>query len=116
MPKAQAIIKELKAEFQTKAGNKAIAQHAKNAFVVFSPPGRISSQLVEAVSMLLSEGSGAIIVIGEDDLSSLLVMAYAKLGTLVYGQPNEGAVIVPLGTPEIQKKALTFLEQMEESE
>ena len=93
---------------------KAIAQHAKNAFVVFSPPGRISSQLVEAVNMLLSEGSGAIIVIGEDDLSSLLVMANAKLGTLVYGQPNEGAVVVPLGTPETQKKAQSFLKRMGE--
>lgn len=95
---------------------KAIAPHAKNAFVVFSPPGRISSQLSEAVGMLLSEGSGAIIVIGEDDLSALLVMAHAKIGTLIYGQPDEGAVAVPLGTPEIQKKAMAFLEQMEESE
>lgn len=95
---------------------KEIAMHAKNAFVVFSPPGRISSQLAEAVGMLLDEGSGAIIVIGEDDLSSLLVMAHAKLGTLVYGQPDEGAVVVPLGTPEIQKKAIDFLEQMEESD
>ncbi|MFA6489242.1 MAG: DUF359 domain-containing protein [Candidatus Micrarchaeia archaeon] len=93
---------------------KEIAPHAKNAFVVFSPPGRISSQLAEAVGMLLSEGSGAIIVIGEDDLSSLLVMAHAKIGTLVYGQPDEGAVVVPLGTPEIQKKAMDFLELMEE--
>lgn len=95
---------------------KTIAQHAKNAFVVMSPPGKISDELEEAVGMLLDEGSGAIIVVGEDDLSALLVMAHAKLGTLVYGQPNEGAVIVPLGTPEIQKKAIGLLANMEESE
>ena len=98
------------------AMKKAIAAHEKNAFVVFSPPGRISSQLAEAVGMLLDEGAGAIIVIGEDDLSALLVMAHAKIGTLIYGQPDEGAVIVPLGTPEIQEKALDFLDRMEESE
>ncbi len=95
---------------------KAIAAHAKNAFVVLSPPGGISSQLSAAVGMLLDEGSGAIIVIGEDDLSALLVMAHAKLGTLVYGQPNEGAVMVPLGTPEIQKKAIGILAGMEEEQ
>jgi len=91
-----------------------IAKHAANAFVVLSPPGKISEELSEAVGALLSEGNGAIIVIGEDDLSALLVMANAKLGTLVYGQPDVGAVIVPLGGEEIQKRANGLLEKMKE--
>lgn len=91
----------------------ALAPHAKNAFVVLSPPGKISGQLEEAVGLVLQEGRGAIFVAGEDDLSALLVMAGAKGGTLVYGQPDAGAVIVPLGGQGIRKKAQGFLDRME---
>jgi uncharacterized protein (UPF0218 family) len=90
-----------------------LAQRAQNAYVVLSPPGRISDQLDEAVKRLLEEKSGAAIVLGEDDLSALLVMAYAKEGTLVYGQPDEGLVIVKLGTSQIQQKASQILGRMQ---
>ncbi len=92
---------------------KVIAPYAKSAFVVLSAPGRISDQLSEAVGIVLSEGRGAIFVAGEDDLSALLIMARAAAGTLVYGQPDEGAVVVPLGGDEVRKKAGGFLERME---
>lgn len=92
---------------------KALALHAKNALVVLSGPGRISDELVEAVKRMLTEGRGAIFVAGEDDLSALLVMAKAKAGTLIYGQPDSGAVMVPLGGKGIRKKAHGFLEKME---
>ena len=94
---------------------KKLAPHAKNAFVVLSPPGRISDQLSEAVDMVLSSGRGAVFVAGEDDLSALLIMARAKSGTLIYGQPDEGAVIVPLGGEELRKKAQGFLDRMQKA-
>jgi uncharacterized protein (UPF0218 family) len=92
---------------------KALAPHAKNAFVVLSGAGHISDSLDEAVGRMLSEGKGAIFVAGEDDLSSLLVMARAESGTLVYGQPDSGAVLVPLGGKKIKEKAQGFLDKME---
>ncbi len=92
---------------------KAIALHAKNAFVVLSGPGKISEELFEAVKRMLAEGKGAVFVAGEDDLSALLVMANASQGTLIYGQPENGAVVVPLGTDAIKKKAQGFLDKME---
>jgi len=94
---------------------KAFAPHAKNAFVVLSGPGQISDALEVAVEKMLSEGTGAVLVLGEDDLSALLVMAFAQSGTLVYGQPNEGMVIVQLGNKEIMKKAMAFLDRMEKA-
>ncbi len=90
-----------------------LAPYAKNAFVVLSGPGQIADALAEAVGRMLSEGKGAVFVAGEDDLSALLVMANAGSGTLIYGQPDFGAVIVPLGGNEIRKKAQGFLDQME---
>ena len=92
---------------------KAIAPHAKNAFVVLSGAGQIAGSLSEAVDRMLADGKGAIFVAGEDDLSALLVMARAKSGTLIYGQPDAGAVLVPLGGKGIQKKAQGFLDRME---
>ncbi len=95
---------------------KTIAPYAKNAFVVLSPPGKISGQLADAVEKLLEEGKGAIFVAGEDDLSSLLVMAGATEGTLIYGQPDTGAVVVPLGGREVREKAQKILSRMEKSD
>ncbi len=92
---------------------KALAPYAKNAFVVLSGPGAITDELSEAVDRMLSEGRGAIFVAGEDDLSALLVMARAKKGTLIYGQPDAGAVVVQLGSEGIRKKAEGFLDRME---
>jgi uncharacterized protein (UPF0218 family) len=92
---------------------KTLALHAKDAFVVLSGAGMISDELEAALKRVLSEGRGAVLVFGEDDLSSLLVMADAAGGTLVYGQPNEGAVVVPLGGKALMGKARGILERME---
>lgn len=97
------IPKEMKQQF---------ALHASSPYVVLSAPGQISDQLVSAVERLLADGSGAIFVVGEDDLSSLLVMAKSEAGTLVYGQPEQGAVIVPLGGKSVKQKAQGFLDRM----
>ncbi len=92
---------------------KAFAPHARNAFMVLSPPGGITDELSTAVESVLAEGRGAIFVVGEDDLSALLFMAKAKAGTLVYGQPGRGAVVVALGGKAIREKAEGFLTKME---
>lgn len=92
---------------------KAFAPHVKNAFMVLSAPGQITDELQIAVSQVLESGKGAVFVVGEDDLSALLVMAQAKEGTLVYGQPGDGAVVVKLGDKETVKKAKGFLDRME---
>ena len=92
---------------------KKLAPHAKTAFVVLSAAGMISDELEIALKRVLEDGKGAVLVVGEDDLSSLLVMAHAGQGTLVYGQPDEGAVVVPLGGKGIREKARAFLERME---
>ena len=92
---------------------KKLAPHAKNAFVVLSAPGAISDELEIAITRVLEDGKGAILVVGEDDLTSLLVMAHAEQGTLMYGQPNEGAVVVDLGGKKIMETARAFLGKME---
>ncbi|VVC02153.1 Uncharacterised protein [uncultured archaeon] len=94
---------------------KALAPHAKNAFVVLSGAGYITDELASAVGKMLAEGRGAIFVVGEDDLSALLVMAKAGSGTLIYGQPDSGAVVVPLGSKGIKEKAQGFLDRMEKA-
>jgi len=93
-----------------------LAPHAKTAYVVMSGAGSISPELEIAVARVLGEGKGAILVVGEDDLSSLLVMARAGRGTLIYGQPNEGAVIVALGNGEARSRAQSVLKRMQKKE
>jgi uncharacterized protein (UPF0218 family) len=103
---------KIKREEISKEMKQLLAPFAKNAFVVLSAPGVISDQLEEAVGKMLSEGKGAIFVAGEDDLSALLIMANAKKGTLVYGQPDKGAVVVELGAKETADRAQGALDRM----
>jgi uncharacterized protein (UPF0218 family) len=88
------------------------ASFASTAFVVMSGAGRITEELEKAVVNVLAEGQGAIIVVGEDDLSSLLVMAHAEEGTLIYGQPDVGAVVVPLGDARLKEKVKKIIVKM----
>ena len=92
---------------------KKLAPYIKNPFVVLSDAGHISDELLEALDNVLNEEKGAVFVVGEDDLSSLVIMAYAKKGTLIYGQPDVGAVIVPLGDEDITARASSILAGME---
>jgi len=55
----------------------------------------------------------AIIVEGEEDLLVLPLMADMPLGSvIIYGQPNEGLVIITI-TEERQNWARNFINQME---
>jgi len=56
------------------------------------------------------------VVEGEEDLLTLVVMVTAPLGSLVvYGQPNEGLVLVEVNG-EAREKACLFLENMIEAD
>lgn len=89
------------------------AQFIVSPYVVLSSAGSITEELERAVLQVLEDGKGAVLVVGEDDLSSLLVMAHASKGTLIYGQPDAGAVVVELGSKMVQGKAKAVLSKMD---
>ena len=86
----------------------------KSPVKVESPPGVITGELERAVRKALKEGMGEIFVQGEDDLAGLVVLAYAKEGSVfVYGMPDIGAVVVHV-TKNDNEKALSILSRMPE--
>ncbi|MFH1285050.1 MAG: DUF359 domain-containing protein [Candidatus Micrarchaeota archaeon] len=83
--------------------------------VVKNPAGSITSELVSAVSSSLASGKGKIRIEGEEDLAALLFFRDAPLGAVVvYGQPNEGAVVTLLDE-KLKEKATRMLSEMEEN-
>jgi len=53
-----------------------------------------------------------IVVDGEEDLATLPAILYAPLGSaVVYGQPNEGSVLVEV-TPEKKKHVMDLMNKM----
>ncbi len=84
----------------------------KNPVTVKSPPGFITNELEREVRNALKAGHGEIFVDGEDDLAGLVVLAYAKEGSVfVYGMPDQGAVVVRINK-ENQSRARELLEKM----
>ncbi|MBS7612567.1 DUF359 domain-containing protein [Candidatus Bathyarchaeota archaeon] len=73
-----------------------LASIAGRVYMVRNPPGHISSEAENAVKKALAdECSSWIKVEGEEDLLTLTVIAEAPLNSIVlYGQPNEGIVVV----------------------
>ena len=84
-------------------------------FRVRNEPGTISSNAWAAVDEAVETGNAVVIVDGEEDLLTLVAMAVAPLGSFViYGQPDEGVVLVEVDD-EARKKVHSFLEGMNES-
>ena len=82
--------------------------------MVHNQPSVIMDELVESVKDVLERGAGKILVKGEEDLAALVVMMYAPDGALVvYGQPDEGAVLVEMNS-EVRERAVRSFESMEE--
>lgn len=82
--------------------------------IVHNQAGVIMDELVESVKDVLEKGRGKILVKGEEDLAALVVMMYAPNGALiVYGQPDEGAVLVE-ESEDIRNRAVRIFESMEE--
>ena len=85
---------------------------------VENPPARITDELWAAVAFSIREVAGGdrhinIVVIGEEDLAALPCISIAPDGShVVYGQPDEGAVIVKVER-KIRDKVNRLLKKME---
>jgi hypothetical protein len=80
---------------------------------VKNPAGTLTKELIDQIrASLNSDGRVKIIVDGEEDLATLPAILYAPLGSVVvYGQPNEGSVLVDV-TPEMKTRIDEFMKQM----
>ena len=78
-----------------------------------NPPGEITEESIQVIQKAFScEPPVRITVDGEEDLLVLPVCMYTPEGSVVmYGQPNEGLVIVHI-TPEIRAKVQKILDVM----
>ena len=78
-----------------------------------NPPGEITEESIQIIQKAFScESPVRIIVDGEEDLLVIPVCIFAPENSVViYGQPNEGLVIVQI-TPEIQAKIQKILDSM----
>ena len=78
-----------------------------------NPPGEITEESIQVIQKAFScEPPVRITVDGEEDLLVIPVCIYAPENSVVmYGQPNEGLVIVHI-TPEIQAKVQKLLDAM----
>lgn len=81
---------------------------------VDNPPAEITSQSIGVIKKaFFIESPIRILVNGEEDLLVLPVCVHAPENSVVlYGQPNEGLVIVKI-TSEIRNKAQSLLDLME---
>ena len=87
---------------------------AEKVVHVENPPGTITEEATKAIREALEGDKHVhVIVDGEEDLLTLIAVLYAPERSLVvYGQPNEGIVIVKV-TPEKKADAAEILKSME---
>ncbi|VVB71739.1 Uncharacterised protein [uncultured archaeon] len=80
---------------------------------VKNPAATLTKELMERIREILSGHERVkIIVDGEEDLATLPAILYAPPGSVVvYGQPNEGSVLVEV-TPEKKKQVEEFMKMM----
>ncbi len=80
---------------------------------VKNPPATLTKDLIDVIRESLSSDERIKIVVdGEEDLATLPAILYAPLGSaVVYGQPNEGSVLV-IVTPEKKKHIENLMKQM----
>jgi uncharacterized protein (UPF0218 family) len=71
----------------------------KKIIKIKNPPGYISDEAIESIKYLstINDKDIALLVDGEEDLLTLIVIKYFPVGTYVlYGQPNEGIVVLKI--------------------
>jgi len=73
-----------------------LAVEFRRVVKVVNPPGHLSLDAMDVLKSLIEEGGGALMEVeGEEDLLTIPSVLYAPLNSLViYGQPNEGVVLV----------------------
>ncbi len=78
-----------------------------------NPPGQITEQSIETIKEALSSKPPVrILVDGEEDLLVIPVCIYAPDNAIImYGQPNEGLVVVAVNE-EVKKKTKSILDAM----
>ena len=78
-----------------------------------NPPGEITEESIQVIQKAFSSKPPVRITVdGEEDLLVLAVCVFAPENSVVmYGQPNEGLVVVDI-TPEIQAKVQKILDTM----
>ena len=85
---------------------------SKTNFSCHNPAAQITQESIDVIKKALKEPPARIMVIGEEDLLVLPVCLYAPENSLVlYGQPNEGLVIVRINL-EIRNKAQSIMNSM----
>ncbi len=85
--------------------------------LVQNPAATLTAELMDRIKESLQGNEHIkIIVEGEEDLATLPAILYAPLGSVVvYGQPNEGSVLVHV-TPERKKHIEEFINKMRAEE
>lgn len=80
---------------------------------VKNPPATLTKELMDMIRESLQEADRIKIVVdGEEDLATLPAILYAPLGSVVvYGQPNEGSVMVKVTTDK-KKHIEELMKQM----
>ena len=84
----------------------------KSNFSCNNPAAQITHESIDAIKKAILDPPARITVTGEEDLLVLPVCVYAPENSIVlYGQPNEGLVIVRINS-EIRNKAKTIMNSM----
>lgn len=84
----------------------------KTSFSCHNPAAQITQESIDVIKKALQVPPARITVIGEEDLLVLPVCVYAPENSVVlYGQPNEGLVILRINS-EIRNKALSIMNSM----
>lgn len=80
---------------------------------VVNPPATITQELIDIIKDTLAGDSCVrVLVDGEEDLAALPAIMYGPPGSVViYGQPNEGSVLVEV-TPEKKEHVKTIMDKM----
>ncbi len=94
-----------------------IAAYDAQEHRVDNPPGTLRPEIFDLFrSMIHGDGTHKVDVNGEEDLTALAVIKEAPDGAIVvYGQPNEGLVIVKV-EKEIKKQIERMIGEMEDGD
>ncbi len=73
---------------------KILEQNYPKPLRMSNPPGTLSDDIVRDAGQIIEKG-GAVLIDGEEDLTALaFIKSAGKKDIIIYGQPNEGMVLV----------------------
>ncbi|MGC9149185.1 MAG: DUF359 domain-containing protein [Sulfolobales archaeon] len=80
---------------------------------IYNPPGHINPEIRDLIeSIYRCNKKTLVIVVGEEDLLSLAIIAYGSFGdAVVYGLPSRGVVVIYIDE-DIKRKALEVISLM----